>query len=163
MPGSRTWPRTSSARSPMRSMLVAESGTGTGKTFAYLVPALLSGGKVHRVDRHQDAAGPAVPSATCRRCATRCGVPATRGAAQGPRQLRLPPPPRARRRRRPLPLARGRAAPARRSSRFAHEPARGDRGELADVPENARDLAAGHLDARQLPRQRLPALTTTAS
>lgn len=29
-----------------RSVLVAEAGTGTGKTFAYLVPALLSGGKV---------------------------------------------------------------------------------------------------------------------
>jgi ATP-dependent DNA helicase DinG len=28
------------------SQLVAEAGTGTGKTFAYLVPALLSGGKV---------------------------------------------------------------------------------------------------------------------
>lgn len=28
------------------SALVAEAGTGTGKTFAYLVPALLSGGKV---------------------------------------------------------------------------------------------------------------------
>ena len=28
------------------SILVAEAGTGTGKTFAYLVPALLSGGKV---------------------------------------------------------------------------------------------------------------------
>ncbi|MCX7138831.1 MAG: ATP-dependent DNA helicase [Proteobacteria bacterium] len=28
------------------SVLVAEAGTGTGKTFAYLVPALLSGGKV---------------------------------------------------------------------------------------------------------------------
>ncbi|MCW5578888.1 MAG: ATP-dependent DNA helicase, partial [Dokdonella sp.] len=29
-----------------RQMLVAEAGTGTGKTFAYLVPALLAGGKV---------------------------------------------------------------------------------------------------------------------
>ncbi|HEY3328124.1 MAG TPA: ATP-dependent DNA helicase [Novimethylophilus sp.] len=29
-----------------RCVLVAEAGTGTGKTFAYLVPALLSGGKV---------------------------------------------------------------------------------------------------------------------
>ena len=29
-----------------RSVLVAEAGTGTGKTFAYLAPALLSGGKV---------------------------------------------------------------------------------------------------------------------
>ena len=28
------------------SVLIAEAGTGTGKTFAYLVPALLSGGKV---------------------------------------------------------------------------------------------------------------------
>src|SRR5918911_1566095 len=29
-----------------RTVLVAEAGTGTGKTFAYLVPALRSGGKV---------------------------------------------------------------------------------------------------------------------
>jgi ATP-dependent DNA helicase DinG len=29
-----------------RRQLIAEAGTGTGKTFAYLVPALLSGGKV---------------------------------------------------------------------------------------------------------------------
>ena len=29
-----------------RSALLAEAGTGTGKTFAYLVPALLYGGKV---------------------------------------------------------------------------------------------------------------------
>ena len=30
----------------LRQPLVAEAGTGTGKTFAYLVPALLYGGKV---------------------------------------------------------------------------------------------------------------------
>src|SRR3954451_18097257 len=29
-----------------RGALIVEAGTGTGKTFAYLVPALLSGGKV---------------------------------------------------------------------------------------------------------------------
>ncbi|MBT3197419.1 MAG: ATP-dependent DNA helicase, partial [Gammaproteobacteria bacterium] len=29
-----------------RSILVAEAGTGTGKTYAYLVPALLSGERV---------------------------------------------------------------------------------------------------------------------
>src|SRR5438105_13373441 len=29
-----------------RGQLLAEAGTGTGKTFAYLVPALLAGGKV---------------------------------------------------------------------------------------------------------------------
>ena len=28
------------------SMLAVEAGTGTGKTFAYLIPALLAGGKV---------------------------------------------------------------------------------------------------------------------
>ncbi len=32
--------------------LVAEAGTGTGKTFAYLIPALLSGGKVIIFYRH---------------------------------------------------------------------------------------------------------------
>ncbi len=31
---------------PARAALIAEAGTGTGKTFAYLVPALLYGGKV---------------------------------------------------------------------------------------------------------------------
>jgi ATP-dependent DNA helicase DinG len=29
-----------------REILVAEAGTGTGKTYAYLIPALLAGGKV---------------------------------------------------------------------------------------------------------------------
>ena len=33
-------------RSPRPDHLIAEAGTGTGKTFAYLVPALLWGGKV---------------------------------------------------------------------------------------------------------------------
>ena len=45
-----------------RGPLIAEAGTGTGKTFAYLVPALLFGGKVDRLHRHQDAAGPALPA-----------------------------------------------------------------------------------------------------
>ena len=38
--------RAVSAAIEQRTVLVAEAGTGTGKTFAYLVPALLSGGKV---------------------------------------------------------------------------------------------------------------------
>lgn len=38
--------RTVAAAIEDRRILVAEAGTGTGKTFAYLVPALLSGGKV---------------------------------------------------------------------------------------------------------------------
>jgi ATP-dependent DNA helicase DinG len=40
--------------------LIAEAGTGTGKTFAYLVPALLSGGKVIRIS---------YLTATCPMCA----------------------------------------------------------------------------------------------
>jgi len=40
--------------------LIAEAGTGTGKTFAYLVPAILSGKKSHYLDRHQKPSGPAV-------------------------------------------------------------------------------------------------------
>ena len=40
------WPKPSSRRLPHNSVLLAEAGTGTGKTLAYLIPALLSGGKV---------------------------------------------------------------------------------------------------------------------
>jgi ATP-dependent DNA helicase DinG len=52
----RPWPRPSS-----RSALVAEAGTGVGKTFAYLVPALLSGAAPGQ-HRHQEPAGPALPA-----------------------------------------------------------------------------------------------------
>ena len=44
------------------SMLVCEAGTGTGKTFAYLVPALMSGEKGHHLYRHQKSSGSAFPS-----------------------------------------------------------------------------------------------------
>ena len=43
---SSRWRRPSAAPSRDAAQLVAEAGTGTGKTFAYLVPALLYGGKV---------------------------------------------------------------------------------------------------------------------
>ncbi len=43
---SSRWRRRSRGPSPQRGQLVAEAGTGTGKTFAYVVPALLYGGKV---------------------------------------------------------------------------------------------------------------------
>ena len=64
-----------------------------------------------RLDRHQDAAGPALPArpAAGARRAARAG---DARAAQGPRQLRLPPSSRARRRRGPPAVARRRAAPA---------------------------------------------------
>src|SRR3990167_6230419 len=38
--------RTISAAIEKHEILVAEAGTGTGKTYAYLAPALLAGGKV---------------------------------------------------------------------------------------------------------------------
>lgn len=41
------------------SACLVEAGTGTGKTFAYLVPAMLSGGKVVLSNRYQDFAGSA--------------------------------------------------------------------------------------------------------
>lgn len=34
-----------------KSQLVVEAGTGTGKTFAYLAPALLSGKKANSLNR----------------------------------------------------------------------------------------------------------------
>lgn len=40
--------------------LIAEAGTGTGKTFAYLVPAILSGKKSHHLNRHQKSSGSVV-------------------------------------------------------------------------------------------------------
>ena len=40
--------------------LIVEAGTGTGKTLAYLVPALLSGKRDRGFHRHQESAGAAV-------------------------------------------------------------------------------------------------------
>ena len=54
-----------------RSALVVEAGTGVGKTFAYLVPALLSGARAVAQHRHQDACRTSSSFATCRGCAAR--------------------------------------------------------------------------------------------
>ena len=56
-----------------QSILVAESGTGTGKTFAYLVPALLSGRKV-LISTAPAICKTSCFTATCRWCAmlSRC-------------------------------------------------------------------------------------------
>ena len=48
--------------------LLVEAGTGTGKTLAYLVPALLSGRKVVVSHRHEDPAGSDRHASTCRCC-----------------------------------------------------------------------------------------------
>ena len=81
--------------------LVAEAGTGTGKTFAYLVPALMSGGKViistgtkTLQDQLFDRDIPTVRAAL--------KVPVTVALLKA-RELCLPPSPGARAARRPVP------------------------------------------------------------
>jgi ATP-dependent DNA helicase DinG len=118
-----------------RGRLIAEAGTGTGKTFAYLVPALLDGGKVIV----------STGTKTLQDQLYERDVPMVRDA------LRLPV---------TIAVLKGRAnyvchhhlertsregrLPSRDDSRhlpkiiaFARASQRGDRSELADVPENA--------------------------
>jgi len=116
-------------------VLVAEAGTGTGKTFAYLVPALLAGGKVivstgtkTLQDQLFDRDLPAV------RDALACGGSAAllKGRAnyvcvyrlrRAAAEARLP--------------TREQAIQLKRIERFAVVSATGDRADLADVPEDA--------------------------
>ena len=145
-----------------KSVLVAEAGTGTGKTFAYLVPALLSGGKViistgtkTLQDQLFDRDIPTVRAAL--------NVPGDRGAAQGPRQLRLPLPPRARAaRRRGCPRATT-CAISREIERFARTTPTGDKADCAAVPENAGDLVATPPPRARTASARSARTTTTAS
>ena len=58
-----------------RAALVAEAGTGVGKTFAYLVPTLLSRRAHARQHGDQEPAGPALPA--------RPAAPARGAAAAG--------------------------------------------------------------------------------
>jgi ATP-dependent DNA helicase DinG len=120
---------------PARAALIAEAGTGTGKTFAYLVPALLYGGKVIV----------STGTKTLQDQLFQRDLPLIRGA------LRLPV---------TIALLKGRAnyvchhhleraaaegrLPSREDARhlsrivaFSRASESGDRGELADVPENA--------------------------
>jgi ATP-dependent DNA helicase DinG len=116
-------------------VLVAEAGTGTGKTFAYLVPALLSGGKVlistgtkTLQDQLHGRDLPLVRDAL--------GVPATIALLKGRanyvcrhhlernrRDGRLP--------------SREAAADLQRIAELAGATASGDRAEIADVPESS--------------------------
>ena len=118
-----------------RGQLVAEAGTGTGKTFAYLVPALLYGGKVivstgtktlqdqlyeRDIPMLRDALAVPVTIAVLKgRANYVCHHHLERTAREG-------------------------LLPSREDARhlpkivaFARASERGDRGELADVPENA--------------------------
>jgi len=116
-------------------VLVAEAGTGTGKTFAYLVPALLAGGKVivstgtkTLQDQLFDRDLPAV------RAALAAGASAAllKGRANYVCLYRL---------RRASEQgqfgSREEISQLRRIQRFAAVSATGDRADLADVPEDA--------------------------
>ncbi len=116
-------------------VFVAEAGTGTGKTFAYLVPALLSGGKViistgtktlqdqlflRDLPTVRDALGvPASVALLKGRANYVCPYHLERAAAEG----RLG--------------SREEAAQLRAIVRFAKTTRSGDKGELAGVPENS--------------------------
>ena len=118
-----------------RTALVAEAGTGTGKTFAYLVPALLYGGKVivstgtktlqdqlfqRDLPMVRDALGiPATLALLKGRANYVCHHHLERTAAEG----RL--------------TSRDDARHLPKIIAFARASLSGDRGELADVPENA--------------------------
>ena len=114
---------------------VAEAGTGTGKTFAYLVPALLAGGKVivstgtkTLQDQLFDRDLPAV-----RRALTSgASVALLKGRANYVCLYRL---------RRAVTeggaSTREEAAQLARIERFARTSVSGDRADLADVPEDA--------------------------
>ncbi|MBW7900252.1 MAG: ATP-dependent DNA helicase [Rhodocyclaceae bacterium] len=116
-------------------VLVAEAGTGTGKTYAYLVPALLSGGKVivstgtktlqdqlfsRDLPTVRDALQAPVKIALLKgRANYVCHYHLARALADG----RF--------------LAREDAGHARAIARFAKETQRGDKGECNDVPESS--------------------------
>ena len=116
-------------------VLVAEAGTGTGKTFAYLVPALLAGGKVivstgtkTLQDQLFDRDLPAVRAALASGASAAllkgrsnyvCLYRLRRAAEQG--QF----------------ASREEIVDLRRIQRFAALSATGDRADLADVPEDA--------------------------
>jgi len=115
-------------------VLVAEAGTGTGKTFAYLVPALLAGGKVivstgtkTLQDQLFDRDLPAVRTAL----ATGASAALLKGRANYVCLYRL----------RHAAAAgvpsKDEAAQLRRIERFAAVTVTGDRADLADVPEDA--------------------------
>ena len=56
-------------------VLLAEAGTGTGKTLAYLVPAILSRQRVLDLHRHQEPSGADLLQGHSRSCARRSACP----------------------------------------------------------------------------------------
>ena len=139
-----------------RGTLLAEAGTGTGKTFAYLVPALLSGKKTivstgtralqdqlyHRdLPRVRDALGVGLKTALLKGranylCQYRHAPGAGRAALRHART--------------------GRAVPAHRRLVRAH--AHGRPGRTRRAAGRLAAAADGHLHRRELPGQRMPVL-----
>jgi ATP-dependent DNA helicase DinG len=116
-------------------VLVAEAGTGTGKTFAYLVPALLAGGKVivstgtkTLQDQLFDRDLPAVREAL----ATGTSAALLKGRANYVCLYRLK-----RAAGEARFASREEATDLRRIERFAGTTVTGDRADLAEVPEDA--------------------------
>jgi ATP-dependent DNA helicase DinG len=115
--------------------LVAEAGTGTGKTFAYLVPALLAGGKVivstgtkTLQDQLFDRDLPAVRAAL----ASGASTALLKGRANYVCLYRL-----GRAAKEGRFASRDEAVQIRKIERFAALTTTGDRADLADVPEDA--------------------------
>jgi ATP-dependent DNA helicase DinG len=116
-------------------VLIAEAGTGTGKTFAYLVPALLSGGKVivstgtkTLQDQLFDRDLPAVRAAL----ASGASAALLKGRANYVCLYRL-----GRAREEARLESREQAAQLARIEQFSRLSATGDRADLAEVPEDA--------------------------
>ncbi|MCM8626307.1 ATP-dependent DNA helicase [Accumulibacter sp.] len=116
-------------------VLVAEAGTGTGKTYAYLVPALLSGGKVivsTGTRTLQDQLYTRDIPAVCKALGVPLRVALLKGRSNYLCHHHLD-----------RALADGRflsredAAHARRIARFARQTHSGDKAECSDVPETA--------------------------
>lgn len=118
-----------------RGTLVAEAGTGTGKTFAYLVPALLAGGKV-LVSTGTKALQDQVFSKDLSAVARALDVPVKLALLKGRQNYvclhRL-----ARTEVEGLLPSRQDAHYLRSVIRFARSSTSGDRAELSEVPENA--------------------------
>jgi ATP-dependent DNA helicase DinG len=118
-----------------RGTLVAEAGTGTGKTFAYLVPAMLAGGKVlvsTATRALQDQVYRKDLNVLARALGARLSAAVLKGRQNYLCLHRL-----ARTEQEGLLQSGLDAAHLRAMTRFARTSASGDRAELAEVPETA--------------------------
>ncbi len=118
-----------------RETLAAEAGTGTGKTFAYLVPALLAGGRVllsAGTKTLQDQIFGRDLPAVCRALGVRADVALLKGRQNYVCRLRLE-----RTEASGMLATREETVHLRAISRFARASSSGDRSELDEVPETA--------------------------